>query len=118
VPTYWKADSVLPPLLFIKPATYFESKTLTTHTDTDIIFNLIGIGEAILAFAIGNGLLGEDNGFTVAGFLWIAMGLIYRYIRKEEWEDMPLWSPRRGGQVFFIPGLLCGISIIILGLFE
>jgi hypothetical protein len=43
-----------------------------------MIFNLIGIGEAILSFAIGNGLLGEDSGFTVAGFLWFAMDLIYR----------------------------------------
>ena len=87
------------------------------HKDPDMIFNLIGIGEAILSYAIGNFLFGEDIGFTFAGFLWIAMDLIYRYFRKEEWEDIPLWSPRKGGQVFFVPGWICGIGIVILGLF-
>ncbi|MEE8356877.1 MAG: hypothetical protein V3R33_06165 [Anaerolineales bacterium] len=105
------------PNKFINFSLHLEIITLTFHKNPDMIFNLIGIGEAILSFAIGYGLFGEDSGYTITGFLWIAMDLIYRYVRKEEWEGMPLWSPRRGGQVFFIPGWLCGIGIIFLGLF-
>lgn len=82
-----------------------------------IIFNLIGAGILILAFAIGAGatfLLGAKTDaptMLVGGLVALVLDLIYRMGVGEQ----SLLHPRRGGHVFFIPAWVIGLGLFMTG---
>lgn len=82
-----------------------------------IIFNLIGAGILILAFAVGAGvahLFGaktEAPMVVVGGLLTLVLDLIYRMDKGEG----SLLHPRRGGHVFFIPAWVLGLGFFMTG---
>lgn len=82
-----------------------------------IIFNLIGAGILIFAFAIGAGaafLLGAKTDaptMVVGGLVALVLDLIYRMGVGEQ----SLLHPRRGGHVFFIPAWVIGLGLFMTG---
>lgn len=82
-----------------------------------VFFNISGIVEAVVSYGIGVILFGETTGFLIAGIIWAGLDLGYRKLRQGEYEDYPLWAPKKGGQIMFIPGWICGIALFVLGLF-
>ena len=81
-----------------------------------IFFNLPGVAEAVISIALGFVVFGEGSGITLAGIIWAGLDLAYRKYRQGEYDDYPWLAPRKGGQIMFIPGWICGLLLFFLGL--
>jgi hypothetical protein len=83
-----------------------------------IFFNWAGLGMAILGFAIGalsGSIFGEKSLFLVSGLIMVVADLIYRNRRKGPLESTPLFHPKKGGNIMFIPVWIIGAFLFIVG---
>jgi len=78
-------------------------------------YNLTGVVEAVIAIAIGSIFFGEGPGTALVGIIWAGLDLGYRKLRQG-YDEFPWLAPRRGGQIMFIPGWICGLILFFLGL--
>ncbi len=82
-----------------------------------IIYNPIGLGMTIVAFAIAFGvgaIMGTDAEgplMMIAGPLLAAMDITYR-LRA---ADRNMFSPDKGGSLFFVPAWSLGVLWFVLG---
>ena len=83
-----------------------------------VFFNLIGIGmgvAAIIVSALLSPVIGDSNQLLIIGGTMLIIDLVYRSRRKGSWESTPLFHPKRGGNLMFIPVWIIGAVVVVLG---
>jgi hypothetical protein len=80
-----------------------------------IFFNLIGLAIAFVSIIIGFSVASNvDVSMFIVGVIAFSIDLLYRLYFKSEDEKIPLFLPRRGGQVMFVPVWIWGGLIFLL----
>ena len=80
-----------------------------------IFFNWVGIGIIIVAAILGT-IIGGKSGILVAGITMAIADLIYRNSRKNSDESIPLFHPKRGGNLMFVPVWIVGAVVFFIGI--
>ena len=83
-----------------------------------IFFNLVGIGMVVVAIIISyllGSVIGDRSQLFIIGGTMLIIDLVYRSRRKDSWGSTPLFHPKRGGNLMFIPVWIVGAVALILG---
>ena len=83
-----------------------------------VFFNLVGIGMVVAAMIISallGSVIGDSSQLLIIGGTMLIIDLVYRSRRKDSWESTPLFHPKRGGNLMFIPVWIIGAIVSILG---
>jgi hypothetical protein len=83
-----------------------------------VFFNLIGIGIVVVAIIISfllGSVIGDSSQLLIIGGTMLIIDLVYRSRRKDSWESTPLFHPKRGGNLMFIPVWIIGAVVLMMG---
>lgn len=84
-----------------------------------VFFNWAGLAMFLAGIILGiaaDAAIGGKGGIITAGLAMVAIDLIYRNRNKDPLENTPFFSPKRGGNIMFIPVWIIGAIIFVVGL--